>query len=609
MAVDIMPNILHNYASYTYHIKLYRVPHDEHAAITTSEEFEGINLSNIHTYSFSKRVIIAESASTSLAINSLSMTSHASVTDASVAAFKMQITQAKGMSLFESMIKAAEICNEYNMNALTSASFFLEISFMGIDEDGVEYKNIYTITYPVQVINIDMSVGVSGTVYDVALSIAIVPSRTRDTISRVPTTIQLTDIHNTDDFFSKLEKSLNTAYERDRTYRQRFINVCKFIVDDELKGLDFDIDISNRPIGDMMMVANDNTGISFHLPVDIEITRVVESALSNISAVRDMLLGDSIVGKTIHVEPNIVQGEYDEALQAYSNNIFWLVSTKNVYKIPRPNHASTNDNIMELLEAGNISKRYEYIYTGENTEVRNVSLDFSNMYALQLQTYTGIFNNYANNSALSTNAVSDRDEIFESEREQSQDLSNAATPAYVDNTGAEVYYVDSFNEITEEMAMRILPRFRRENATADSNEGISNLSGDSDRAAYLQEIRNVRQIQAANSSEAVLPKIELEIRGDPHWLLSFNVYYRPEDNNHNRRNFNLIYLRLGFPIDETLEQNHIDDFLSALYLVTSIRSEFNNGVFSQTLIANRISTRTPRAEIEQIIEDEQDSDE
>lgn len=600
MAFNPMRNILHDYATYTYKIRLYRVPSDEHADVLgNGSEFEGINLLNIHTYGFSKRVVIAESGSTALNINSISMTTNVSTDHSDVATIAMQITQPKGFSLFEALIKAAELAGDSQINSLTSASYWLEINFMGMDDDGTEALNIYTVSYPVQFAKVNMSMGISGAVYDVSLTIGTVSSRSRDNFSRIPSTIQLTDIHTTDDFFSKLESAINTAYERDTTYRQRFTNVCEFVIDDELQGLDFDIDITNRPIGDMLMTADDNTGVSFHIPVSYSIGNVVESVLGNVKEVREMLLSEDAVGKVLHVEPHVVPEEYDDALQSYIYKIYWMVSLRYCYKEVRPD-MSDNNNLINLLEEnGDLSKAYNYIYTGVNTEVKNISLDFNDIYSLQLNSYKSIFQNYANNSVLSTDAPEDRDEIFENEREEAQEGNNNATPTMVDSTGAEVYYVDDFSEISEDMVEIIAPRFQKENTPSNGYEGLSNLSADSERSAYMQEIRNVSRLQ----HNSILPTIEIEIRGDPHWLIPRNVYFAQVETMSNRRQMGLIYVRVGFPVDETLEDIHVDDFLSAIYLVDKVKNEFNNGVFSQTIKASRVP-HIRRSAVESRIEDD-----
>ena len=602
MAFNPKDNILHNYASYTYKVTMYMVPKEElDTILRNGATFEGINLQEIHTHPFSKKVILVESGATSISLNSLSLENAITIDHSAVSNGSMQLIQPKGFSLFESIIKGASMTQSEG-DPLKHPYYLLEITFTGIDDNGNESMNIYTITLPIQINTINTAISSTGVLYDVAFVVNQIPSMSKDSFARIPSMIQLTDVHNTDDLFSKLEKAINLAYERDTTSNQKKVNVCHFIIDDELQGLDFDTDMSDRVIGDIQMDAVDNSGLSFHIPDGYSIARIVESILANIPEVSDMLLNGENVGKLLHVEPHVVPGEYDSALNSYVYDIYWFVSLKYDYKEVRPGEASKGNTLDLIAENGDLSKVYQYIYTGENTEVKNIELNFSDLYNQQIASYNNLFSNYANTQGLSSTAVDDREERFEADKEESMDGTNDATPARVDSTGAEVYYVDDTSKIDESMLLKIAPRYVKETSSSNSESGISNMNSTSERTEYLQELKNIANLRASH----ILSAVELDIRGDPHWLTPSGVYIKQDSVKSNRREFNLFYLRVGFPIDEaeTDDNIHIDDYISSLYQVHKVKSEFNNGVFSQQISATRLN-HLRRSAIEAKLDDQE----
>lgn len=587
MAADIRDNILHDYATYSYHFKLYMIPVNEYNTIVSTPE--GIDVTKIHTQKFSKRVVILESGATSSSINSVTINSAANVDHSTTTLISMQVIQPKGYGLFETIVMASAMCG-IPENSLRSSRCLLELSFMGIDDNGVSRSNISTITYPVSITNIVTSISSAGAVYDMTLTINT-PHSSRDDFSLSPVLMSLGDVRTIDVFFDKLKDALNMAYQEDTTNGQVFVNKCRFEIDPALLGHEIKGSDESNPISDYQLVYSDNTAPTIIIPKGASIPSIIEGVCANIKPITDLLLNGKYTGKAVYIEPVVVQGEYDPAINSYSSIITWHIKLKSIYKpLPQMQHYEGLD---EILEIGSLAKVYEYYYTGNNTEVVSVDLDYNNLYGLTMAAYETITSNYANQSGLAPSVVRSNTEVLQRSQSDSRKASSefSAKPAYSDSTGTDVFYVDGISHIDESVIAKIAPHYTKR--VVDSSDSQSNTTSevDSDRGKYMTELNNIR-----NLHNGYLTQATLSIRGDPYWLTPNNIYMKHNSSHSSPSTFNLLYLKMGYPIDETVDI-HVDEFISALYQVGSIVSEFNNGQFTQKLSCARL-TSIPRTAID-----------
>lgn len=591
MAFNVKPNILHDFASYTYKFTLYMVPITEFNETLKTED---ISLVEIHTKKFSKKVVLLESGSTATNINNVTINIKPTMDFVDITSIRMQCLQTKGFSFIETIVKACELCGIVG-NPTSSGRYFLELTFVGITDNGVEKFNIFTITYPVMITDIVTNMTINGASYDISLSIENLISK-EDSISTVPTIITMTDVKDTDSFFTRFESAINEAYSRDTTEGQSVVNTCKIVADPELLGHPIKNNDGSSPVFDYSLNFDDATGASFNIPARTSIPKIIEGVLSNVPAIAENILNDDIVAKVVHVEPVVTNGEFVPSLNAYTSDVTWYVRLKSHYKYVSPTNVDSNKQLKLLAENGDLSKAYNYYFTGENTEVISLDMNFSTLYATVTTQYNSIFDNYAKQMGFASTTVPSQEEELERETSESQKSSNqfSSKPAFTDNSGSEVFYVDDYEKVDMDLVKSIGAKIVKKPVDTNDNASYTSQTSDSTRAQYMTELNNIRNL---TYNSTLLTSLTMEIRGDPHWLMPRNVYLKPSDSTSNPRRMNLIYLKLGFPIDETKEDVHIDETLSKLYEVKEIVAEFNNGKFIQKLKSDAINS-IPRSAIE-----------
>ncbi|ASV44203.1 hypothetical protein PBI_SCTP2_188 [Salicola phage SCTP-2] len=588
------PNPLLDYTTYTYSLKLYGI---------TKEDFNNVvnevNLDRIHKQKMNKKVVIAESAATSMIINELRIKSTPASTEGSyINEISFDILQMKGYSLVESIVMASKICGWESM--IHDPVFILEINFKGYKNVIEPELDIYTISLPIKFSSVSTTVSSNGTTYNVTAVLNY--EQQRPDISTIPEKISVTKKHRFGDFISEFKTKLNNKIKEDMQQEDGVIEAHEhdFVIDDEpLSGdniplREFEISKPNNSESPIYNASLDNEGengfTEYRFPNGTSIPKALESVIATSTRAQKLLNPDKNdgIGIMFRIQPIVEIKKFNKATGSNSLKVTWHITHQKV-PIPTKNNLNEREYLNHLLSIGVLRKVYNYYFTGENVDVTNVNIDMKHIYFNKLSKYNNLFINQSRNIP-SLRVVPTEPSLEKAVQEKINNNENHVAPDKIENTGSEIYYVDNITNITFETE-KYYNKFIKQFSSSTSSEGSAPEEGaNSKRFDYYLTLHNIR-----NSTKNSMITMEMEIRGDPYWLKpAHTVYNETTFGKDSRKTFNLLAFFMGYP-NEIQENNdnsvsyRTDYMFSGLYTVISVVSNFNGGKFSQQLECTRIS--------------------
>ena len=281
--------------------------------------------------------------------------------------------------------------------------------------------------------------------------------------------------------------------------------------------------------------------------------------------------------------------------------------------------------LREIYEHKLLTKKYMYMYTGQNTEVLNFDIKLNNTYWLVKARYDGMYSNpdtilsqspnaeeikeWAGSPPPGTKMTSPVQEVAESP--SSAKPAMAAGPMgylQTDELNSSVMapksgqFLSDITTKSEPGKYKYLESFSEEDEKEENNWFVPQAKPaviDSKDKGFVSvagpSTYKFGAVYADMASSADLVEIELNIIGDPYWLgmSNINKQYQNVGKNvaaHYDSGSNLFYFKLLMPQehDETGDTVISDSFtLSGLYGVREVISSYNNGGFTQHLYGYR----------------------
>lgn len=392
-------NPLNIYASCSYHIRFFMA--SEGTSYNT-----GINPSNPNTDAMDK-VIIAESGVTAgFNITSLRMETSAGAdrkkrnmwfgTD-----YTLIITESMGLSLIDRMFNASR---DLGMRNYVRGPYWLEIWFTGYDEDGnITVLSDYHYLYRVIIRDISVNFGHVGAEYTILLADDGVTGEMNQ-MSTPPTQLQISAI-TLGEFYKKLEQQWNDSSARinaDKLARTVYKIQYPPVFDSwPLKNVT--TSQQNARNTDMSVVVDGpNTVIS--IPKGQSIENIVNFVSYLTTESLKWLTGTGSVGPSgasladqgmvryVAVYPEMKLLGYDTRLRDYVREITYnLVPTETIRAYTDMTSVNalstaeiTRNKLQYMANNNRLRKRYDYIYTGKNTEVIRFDATLDNYWAVAL---------------------------------------------------------------------------------------------------------------------------------------------------------------------------------------------------------------------------------
>lgn len=301
------------------------------------------------------------------------------------------------------------------------------------------------------------------------------------------------------------------------------------------------------------------------------ISQIIISCRYIVENIRNVKLDEKGLIDWFKIDVQMQLLEFDDIIGDYQKKIiFRVVPYKTHISIfGSPTAAPPGYGELEKI----VAKKYEYIYTGQNNDILTFNIQINNLF------YVGV-----NPSAEKDNAtVSNKDQNAPAEENSTKTEVNSAPAgdaALTSNTGG----------------IRVGP-------DADQVGKNDGGSGDVTEAKKVAEAFN----SAFLKSNSDLVSIDLEILGDPYWLVDSGIanYLSPptstgsmvlKDGSMNYEGGH-VYIYLTFRTPADINENTgmyvfpggaKESSFSGLYRVTRCENEFRDGIFKQKLKCNRL---------------------
>lgn len=610
-----LENILHQYPSYTYGLSLH---------LLTADEYNGLVSGELINYK-PVRVLIASAGRYNTETNgpipstpdgvfnrspyfsddfyfeSLSMNTVIGVNQTSrntnAIEFNFTILEPYGMTLINRLLDQAND-PEVNCSNYLDMVYLLQIDFFASDDSGVIVGPIPDTTkrVPIKITQMNIKAGVRGSEYQIN-AVPYNHTAYEQTVVGTPANFEIAA--------STVGEFLSTGTAEDASFagalntwsrglaknnKIRSADVYSFDVHPTIAGATFAASgsISNRDTP-MASAANANSirlgnvGNStksfntskrnFSISAGTSIDKVIDYVIRNSSYIQDQVVIPDGVDTITYLEekakfankplnwykiiPTIQLGDYDPVRKIYSKNITYSVIPYVIY--------NAKSDVAPQGKIDNFVKQYNYIYTGENSDVLDFNIEFNTLYYTAQTAYrSALANIYRVPDGKQSASTSKNSDSYQ---------------------GA----AQSTNSV---LPMVVKPQVF--NAKSRATGGV--VSAKNVAVADLED-------SLMTLSSADMLNVQLKIIGDPQFIKQDDCFYSPLNdqisfdprltvNNSIRTDYSEIYVLLTFKtpvdIDESTGMilysgNYRTSVFSGIYKVLTVSSEFRSGQFTQTL--------------------------
>lgn len=403
-SIDAAPNPLSDYVNYTYHIRL--------SMTNEVQAYNNINKSNPNTNTLNKIVVAESGVTAGFNIHSLKTTAAASGNGSkrnmwSNTYYEMVIKEPLGLQLLDKLYYSAKELGVLNH---LRCPYFLEIWFCGYDENGnIIAPNLYYSINRVTIISMDAVSDHVGTTYTIKMYNDNAFAET-NALSTPPAGLSITAT-TLGEFFDKLERDWNdleSNINQDGLRRNNYTiiipnewrswtlrnpdvfkqNARGTPMSAELNGPQTTVQIARgqsiEKIVDFVVylcqeaqrwITGEDSpapgAASLKTQGIIRYVTVYPTVAINTSQIQDPVTLDYVRDITYTLIPT-------ESVRAYTD----MQTVKNIQS------PTTQQNKLNyLISNKRLAKKYEYIYTGHNTEVLKFDFNLSNLWTIYQPTW------------------------------------------------------------------------------------------------------------------------------------------------------------------------------------------------------------------------------
>lgn len=639
-----LSNALNEYETYTYNLQLYIVQptalQDLDAAITSG-----------------KALLLADNSQmTKFNITSCDHTfvmGHGKVREAFASQFNMVISEPNGIDLLGTINTLSRRLGVFNH---LRAGYILAIEFNGRRSNGLPKKFPQKFYYPLMLPRMDFKVTEGGTIYNLDFienSAASYQYTSNVILGQI--TVEAETVGEFIELFTeRLNESLDQAWRINPSlsagigpdqYAIEFDETTEDWKRWRFEVLDNDFEVNGasfigRPGQNpkLQVIATSGTNITSLISSVLQLTAEYKNILTHQKGQisnqshrpapeEATTLGLDALPVFFKLIGNIEYGEYDELRGEYVRTNKFKIKAYTVTDeiIDAVSYAtSINDKSKQLARISNLfsgnflRKRYDYYFTGRNTEVINLDLQFDQAYYVVTPHGDGYFGDPEVQSPM---AAADSESLkarLQNVQVAKQNLARAQrqldTAINTGNTsilgsllsGVEV----SLGKFQAEVSATLTDLKETNNYNPSEVAYLVRFRGDviSDSDTHGSENNNrsgalkMGAVKTNLENSADLMKIELEIRGDPYWMGRPNSFYNNQRNIEGIADYEAgapsFFLNVNLPNadeDQFGRRKPRPDYqVTGLYRVVSVISRFQNGQFVQYLEAIRdLATNIP----------------
>jgi len=334
---------------------------------------------------------------------------------------------------------------------------------------------------------------------------------------------------------------------------------------------------------------------------------------------------------------DIERGDYNREIEYIvvpQTNQFGIGTTKQLEPVIKKQKDKMIENLLEVLESGRLRKRYNYIFTGLNTEILDFDLRFDALYKAALPLYAG---NQTTNLATTT-VIEQKDNIITNSElgklfgnvELGRRVERELDSLMKDPNNRSIFGLNTtdFERRTnvnmqnfqkqEEGRVRKVKKISIEDISLANIESLdADIPINVDTSKRFDPTENERLVETINPrgksfSVALLEQIygqnlieiNLTIRGDPYWLGTprdippINGFEEWLNTNPEENKSLAIYstgienLLITFKVPSEIDENgnvvlKSKNVFNGVYAVVQVKHSFSGGNFTQTLFCRR----------------------
>ena len=481
-------------------------------------------------------VVIAESGvTTEYSIDNLTMMSFVSPTPGAGSTqsgvIQFNLNEPLGFKLLNRVLKYS---GAYGFKTLQSAKYVLKVEFLGRDPvttRSVKYGGefFYSIIFK----QIQGSVSEMGTRYNI---IAHNSPKTAASISKINIPVKIPKVKTVNDLLKGLEKACNDAeieYRKDENnsfptskHKWKFVldDSTKFTVTERIKIPQNDdgsghtsfsekFDLGSKPIAGIANSGSaggnnrnptDASSLDEHIKSETNIVSWLQKYLTrNVSAIGQLNKKertDGIKRSYIQVTPEVSYGSAtDEYTNTSERTITIRVSIGNTFAVPHPDpktqeeKQNNRENQKKWFAEMPIVKRYDYLYSGLNTEILSFDLNVENAFYMARDPSAGLNYGEAKESKVPTNPEPPK----------------TSTRYAQGNTSGFATFLSEMPATNMELMERIGMQFA---ATAAKDQQANESKGKD-----LSNWDALADLEFKNRSTDFL-EVNIKIKGDPFWM-------------------------------------------------------------------------------------------
>jgi hypothetical protein len=610
LILDFQPNILDSYDQVAYNITFFMLPEEN---IRTKKYFDR-----------NSRVIIAQTGTDSNfyiedldIVNTIAPTATHRTTLSSL--YKFTIAEPAGVSLIDKIYRAASAIGISNY---VQVPYFLEVKFKGrnpnssrpVSDNDADLGQL-TWIYPITISKIETTVTSAGSTYEVVAA-PFDNIANANQIGAAPSNISFS-ARTFGEAINKLKERLNAREENKLLAEHSLKDVYDFDVSPDFANMSLTDEANLQSQTDRTASSGENVDLTLrtiNIEGNIPIPRIIDELLAscvdyqtkskNSASAETNKKSDEPVMKSIHrVVTETTLMAYDDARQDYQRKfkftiLPYLVGTAALD--PAELREDGKHKFNQYRQAKLLVKKYDYIFTGQNTQVINFDAKFAFSWHIPMPKYGGLKTSSDQLSGVFSPVISNKAneaEINKITQNSKKASLKPTSPNKIKSISDIQIDIDS-NSNPEGIGRNIPVSW----ISANSYNKNNNIEGPNSQG---REYVNILFDQAfVNEAIPNLAKIELEIKGDPYWLgepymsptasstfksISTSIASNKPISEYVKYNYSQVFflLNMGIPSEYNVNTGFINNIskslYSGVYLAVSVTNRFSKGQFTQIL--------------------------
>jgi hypothetical protein len=582
-----IPNPLGNFNSYSYHISLI-MPDEPNGKMASIANTSG--------------VIIAETGKTAnfyidkLVLNSVAPSSDSGL-KSTVLTGEITILEPLGFTFFDRFFAAKSLSG---WKSLSDSFLLLKLSFNGWNSNGSPAARIFPSYIKIKSYDVECDFDINGSRYTIKFVAAsnlaledeaLTPKRT------FGSEIKETLADSISEFETEFNKAIKHTQNADNAPPDTG-DIYKFSLGPYLSEKNLEMQIEPDSESTTSQRAADGK-LYFQYDGNMNVQDALKSLCNQSKGIADLMTKldenkridptsapDSKLLRYYVVDIDVSYGKFVNSLKRYQRIYEYqidLVPRPEIEYMPPDADGSASDRYRQYFAEGVLAKRYDYYFTGQNTEVLDAKFDFNTM-------WTDRLNAYVRKQRDATPSIT------EEARESEQNLGAlkkgisgsfpqtfSAFFGFLNKIGTGERYME---QIPANFSMNELFSYKLSPFT-DPNEpdGVNAIESPTDENE--KEVQAVIEARAYRGIVLPLIKTEIIIRGDPFWIDPAAISNRTGTQVNFNSGTKMFYfkMRTSEPHDATTGLHPIlgKNTISAFYYVTRITSTFEAGKFTQVL--------------------------